>query len=313
VGVDSVELFINGAKWQNLNYRQENILYYVTWVTTLIRDGIYIIDVRVWDESGNMGSCGVVMLTVRNNVPRVLWVPDDYQTIQGAINASRDGDTVRVMAGTYREGVRLMGKKIWLESEQGPEMTMINGSGWNDGVLCRGTSEAGSPTVRGFCIKGEVTGAQVLESVAVSFYNCIFSGWRRVDDGMYGVFIGRGDSRIINCVIFDCFIGLHVRDNDGDVRNTIFLNNALAYNNVMYWQTWFKHDYNLFWYNDADYREEEPSQNDLFVNPLLVTNRFILSEDSPAINAGDPTISDLDNSRSDIGVYGGPYAYQTNR
>ena len=44
-------------------------------------------------------------------------------------------------------------------------------------------------------------------------------------------------------------------------------------------------------------------------DPMFVsTSDFKLKKGSPAINAGDPSIKDIDGSRSDIGVYGGPGA-----
>lgn len=59
-----------------------------------------------------------------------LHVPDDYQTIQAAINASEDGDEVLVAAGTYSgEGNRLIefyGKNIALTSTAGADQTIID-------------------------------------------------------------------------------------------------------------------------------------------------------------------------------------------
>ncbi|MBK6680422.1 MAG: hypothetical protein IPG53_10530 [Ignavibacteriales bacterium] len=37
------------------------------------------------------------------------------------------------------------------------------------------------------------------------------------------------------------------------------------------------------------------------------SNNFLLQMFSPLINAGDPNILDVDGSRSDVGLYGGPY------
>src|SRR5437868_10807737 len=43
-------------------------------------------------------------------------VPGSYATIQAAINASVNGDTVLVAAGTYMENINFRGKKIVLTS-----------------------------------------------------------------------------------------------------------------------------------------------------------------------------------------------------
>ena len=43
-------------------------------------------------------------------------VPGDYATIQEAINASVDGDSIAVAAGTYNENINFNGKNITLGS-----------------------------------------------------------------------------------------------------------------------------------------------------------------------------------------------------
>jgi len=45
--------------------------------------------------------------TTMSDEPRLIIVPDDHATIQGAIDAARPGDTVRVMPGVYHENIRL--------------------------------------------------------------------------------------------------------------------------------------------------------------------------------------------------------------
>ena len=47
----------------------------------------------------------------------IINVPDDYDTIQVAINASIDGDTVLVAEGHYYERINFYGKGILLTSE----------------------------------------------------------------------------------------------------------------------------------------------------------------------------------------------------
>jgi hypothetical protein len=54
-------------------------------------------------------------------------VPADYPTIQAAIDAAVDGDTVLVAPGTYVENIDFMGKAITVKSSAGAESTVING------------------------------------------------------------------------------------------------------------------------------------------------------------------------------------------
>lgn len=57
----------------------------------------------------------------------VYHVPDDFATIQGAINASVDGDTIVVRPGTYVENIDI-NRDITVESELGPTVTIIDGN-----------------------------------------------------------------------------------------------------------------------------------------------------------------------------------------
>lgn len=76
-------------------------------------------------------------------------VPDDYATIQGAINAASDGDTINVRAGTYYENV-IINKKISLVGED-RGTTIIDGSG-NGNVVCM-TSAADTANISSFTLR----------------------------------------------------------------------------------------------------------------------------------------------------------------
>ncbi|MHC4946199.1 MAG: choice-of-anchor Q domain-containing protein, partial [Planctomycetota bacterium] len=57
-----------------------------------------------------------------------LHVPDNYSTIQSAIDAASSYDIVLVAPGTYVENIDYMGKTISVKSSDGPEVTCIDGS-----------------------------------------------------------------------------------------------------------------------------------------------------------------------------------------
>ena len=60
--------------------------------------------------------------------PTVYHVPGNFSTIQAAINATIDGDVVKVDVGTYVENINFNGKDISVESLGGPELTIIDGN-----------------------------------------------------------------------------------------------------------------------------------------------------------------------------------------
>jgi hypothetical protein len=89
-------------------------------------------------------------------------------------------------------------------------------------------------------------------------------------------------------------------------------------------------NYNLFWKNDINatnynlFLKNEINAtggsgigpDDIFADPMFVKDTvpntqmnfdFHLQKYSPAIDKGDPSILDVDGSRSDIGAFGGPY------
>jgi len=79
--------------------------------------------------------------------------------------------------------------------------------------------------------------------------------------------------------------------------------------------------YNNVWNNDINYSGFTPDSTNLSVDPMIVNEDttkgeldFHLQMYSQLIDAGDLNILDVDGSRSDIGLYGGPfgesYAYQ---
>ena len=53
----------------------------------------------------------------------IIHVPEDFETIQGAINESEDGDTVLVQPGEYVENIDFDGKDITVASLQLVELT----------------------------------------------------------------------------------------------------------------------------------------------------------------------------------------------
>ena len=74
-------------------------------------------------------ACTFIMLIAGHALASTHYVPDDFPTIQAAIDSSAvvNGDTVIVRAGTYVENINFLGKAITIRSELGPDFTVIDG------------------------------------------------------------------------------------------------------------------------------------------------------------------------------------------
>ena len=85
----------------------------------------------------------VICLAVPAGATR-LWVPVEYTSIQSAINAAADGDSVLVEPGTYAERVNFKGRAVVVQSTMGPDSTWIDGGGVDACVVMWSGEGAGS-------------------------------------------------------------------------------------------------------------------------------------------------------------------------
>ncbi|WP_041366824.1 right-handed parallel beta-helix repeat-containing protein [Natranaerobius thermophilus] len=91
-------------------------------------------------------------------------VPEDYETIQEAIDASEDGEIIMVEPGTYEETIDFKGKDITLMStdphdEEVVSETIIDGGG-DGSVVTFQSGESKDAQIRGFTITGG-TGTEI--------------------------------------------------------------------------------------------------------------------------------------------------------
>lgn len=79
-------------------------------------------------------------------------VPGDFPTIQQAIAAASDGDTIVVSPGTYVENINSLGKSITVHSSSGPATTIIDGNQAGS-VVTMSSGANQMPVLDGFTIR----------------------------------------------------------------------------------------------------------------------------------------------------------------
>jgi hypothetical protein len=108
------------------------------------------------------------------------YVPDNFATIQAALNGAVDGDTILVRPGTYFENnINFNGKAITLKSLEGPDVTIIDGGGIGR-VFGFFNKEKRDTIIDGFTITNGKSnaggGMYIYHYVQVTVRNCIITG-----------------------------------------------------------------------------------------------------------------------------------------
>jgi hypothetical protein len=117
-------------------------------------------------------------------------VPSQYPTIQQAINAAQNGDTVLVAPGTYVENIDFLGKAIRVTSAAGAQLTIIDGSHLKP-VVAFISGESRTSILNGFTIRNGIPsidfvnrgGGIAILSSSPSVTNNIISGNKSCSGG----------------------------------------------------------------------------------------------------------------------------------
>ncbi|MBI5116956.1 hypothetical protein HZA56_10835 [Candidatus Poribacteria bacterium] len=162
---------------------------------------------NIWAEqvvnSQTVATSNPASVTVLN--PTFSFVPDDYATIQAALDASTDGDTIIVRDGTYtgasNKNLDFRGKALTLQSENGPANCIINCELDGRGFLFHSAEGSGS-IVNGFTITNGFTdygGGIYPYYSSPTITNCVVSGNTAYVGG--GILLAGSSATIRNCLI----------------------------------------------------------------------------------------------------------------
>lgn len=225
----------------------------------------------------------MVGTTLSHATTRYVGPGQQYSTIQGAINASSAGDTVKVLPGVYNEAITI-----------NPNI-VIQGSGYETTVI----TSTSNPTIsmgNGKIMWLAVTssGGNGIRITAGTITNCLISGCTGI-----GIFFPSGST--------------------GSVKNTVIVRNASygvsgdEFNNSGTAVNCISRDnssggfYDLVGvtYSNGSLRATSGSGN-IDVDPVFVSSSdFRIGPTSPCWDTGNPADFDPDGSRSDMGYYGG--------
>ncbi len=145
----------------------------------------------------------------------VLLVPDDYGTIQSAVNAADDGDEILVAPGLYTEKINFNGKAVLLHSSGGPDVTTIEHPSSGSVVKCV-SGEQSDTVLDGFTVTGGggTFNGGGMENTASSptVVNCYFVGNSAERGGGMGNVLA--SPIVTNCRFIDNFA-----ENGGGMSN----------------------------------------------------------------------------------------------
>ena len=176
----------------------------------------------------------------------VIEVPGRYHTIQGAINAAREGDTIIVKPGTYRENLELYGKNIILRSTDPLDPAIVNDTvihgrnmascitfegSENESFILSGFTITGGYALRGGGINGRGSRAtiQYCHITTNTSYGSYPNGWAGGIGNVHGI--------IRSCLISDnrAEVGGGLDTCNGIIRyNTIAGNEVTYYGGGLY-------------------------------------------------------------------------------
>lgn len=190
---------------------------------------------------------------IRANEPRVIQVPGDASTIQGAIDLAPDGSTIMIAPGVYRERVLLDGRSLHLLGMGGASATQVVGDGSNQPIAWirgganrvegitfeggRGETGRGASLQRGtsvFVACGFVRNAGGVEATdaKASFQDCHFTGNRASFAGG-GLLARRSEVQLDRCrveanVATTFGGGLGLMEGEVQMSGTLLSNNRVA-------------------------------------------------------------------------------------
>ena len=150
-------------------------------------------------------------------------VPEDYPTIQGAINAASPGDRISVAVGTYHEHI-VVNKRLAIVGRRGSSPVFAGGG---SGVAVTLLPEASGSTISGFVITNYDKGILILNSADCNIYDNTFS--LMAEGGVVVEGNAASDNIVCNNMFEQTTVGVYLMESA--VGNSVSLN-TISLNDV---------------------------------------------------------------------------------
>ena len=158
--------------------------------------------------------------------PKTVRVPQDYGTIQAAVNAAAAGDTILISDGAYNEHNIVVAKSLTIASMNGPAATVIDNQQSGRGFII--SEDPTDITLSGLTIQNaripvyEAGGAVQLLSGKCLVTNCIVQGVTGPGD-YSGSPISNQTTNVLNLVVEDSIVRNNFAANCAGIANSIVL------------------------------------------------------------------------------------------
>ena len=258
---------------------------------------------------------------------KVIEVPEQYPTIQLAMAAAHDGDTILVAPGSYHGVIDFLGKKLALISSGGADQTFLTSP--NGTILTQffALPNNGRAEISGFTVDQHV-GTNVIrvwdkanpliQNMKFSANNCevvirVTGGSALIKNNLFAtnitasacVGVNSGTVAVVNNTFHRNSRGMYSFSALTVARNNI-ITESTGYG---VYGTYAFLNFNDVWSNQTNYQSSSgPGSGSISLMPMfrnIVTGDFRLLESSPCIDTGDPDTlyNDFDGSRSDMGAF----------
>jgi predicted outer membrane repeat protein len=160
-------------------------------------------------------------------------VPEEYSTIQEAINAAGYGDEIIIGPGTYTNKagtvINTVGKQLWIHSSNGPEVTIIDGEGKHCVIECV-SGETSETVIEDLTIKNgysELGGGLHCYGSSPTINGCIFTTNTSMQGG--GIYSSNSQMVIVDSTLSNnnAIEGGSIYSTSGEttITNCVFANN----------------------------------------------------------------------------------------